>query len=286
MSLIQSTIDQCQRSGRKAIIPYIVAGDPWYEVTVPAMHSLVDAGADIIELGVPFSDPMAEGPTIQIGHERALANQTSLNDVFQMVSDFRKKDKKTPIVLMGYANPIEVMGYQSFAEEAVKAGVNGVLTVDMPPEEAEEINKIFQSNNLDTILLIAPTTSDVRAKKICSIASGYIYYVSLKGVTGAANIDTSNVKEKVNLIKKNTTIPICVGFGIKDAKSASEVSSYSDGVVIGSVLVDSMGDCVGMNSRDDNAAKKVSECDKDFYQNNINKRLIEIIDSINKGVNS
>lgn len=286
MSLIQSTIDQCQRSGRKAIIPYIVAGDPWYEATVPAMHSLVDAGADIIELGVPFSDPMAEGPTIQIGHERALANQTSLNDVFQMVSDFRKKDKKTPIVLMGYANPIEVMGYQSFAEEAVKAGVNGVLTVDMPPEEAEEINKIFQSNNLDTILLIAPTTSDVRAKKICSIASGYIYYVSLKGVTGAANIDTSNVKEKVNLIKKNTTIPICVGFGIKDAKSASEVSSYSDGVVIGSVLVDSMGDCVGMNSRDDNAAKKVSESDKDFYQNNINKRLIEIIDSINKGVNS
>lgn len=285
MSLIKSTMEQCHKTGRKAIIPYIVAGDPWHETTVPAMHSLVDAGADIIELGVPFSDPMAEGPTIQIGHERALANRTSLKDVLHMVSDFRQKDLTTPIVLMGYANPIEVMGYQSFAEQAEKSGVNGVLTVDMPPEEAEEINLIFRANNLDTIFLIAPTTSNLRAKKICSIASGYIYYVSLKGVTGAANIDTSNVQEKVNLIKKNTNIPICVGFGIKDAKSASEISIYSDGVVIGSVLVNSMGDCVGMNSRENSEIKIISDYDKDLYQKKINKKLVEIIGSINKGVN-
>jgi tryptophan synthase alpha chain len=285
LSLIKSTLENCKNNGRKAVIPYIVAGDPWYEITVPAMHSLVDAGADIIELGVPFSDPMAEGPTIQIGHERSLANQTSLKDVLNMVSEFRKLNKTTPIVLMGYSNPIEVMGYQSFAEEAAKVGVNGVLTVDMPPEEAQEINLIFREKNIDSIFLISPTTSDLRAKKICSIASGYIYYVSLKGVTGAANIDTLNVQEKVNVIKKNTTIPVCVGFGIKDAKSASEISKYSDGVVVGSVLVDSMGDCVGMNSRDTKKIKNIFEDDRELYKNKINKRLTEIIESIDKGIN-
>ena len=227
--------------GRKAVVPYIVAGDrepPW---TVPAMHALVASGADIIELGVPFSDPMAEGPVIQLGHERALQHAVGLLDVLRMVSEFRRTDNATPLVLMGYANPIEALGYPRFAAQAAAAGVDGVLTVDMPPEEADGLDTALREFALDIIYLIAPTTSDHRMREICDRASGYLYYVSLKGVTGAGHLDADAVAGKVATIKSMTELPVAVGFGIKDAASARAVAQSADGVVVGSVLVDAMG---------------------------------------------
>lgn len=223
---------------------YIVAGDPIAEATVPALHALVDAGTDIIELGVPFSDPMAEGPVIQRGHERALAHDVSLRSVLAMVAEFRRCDDSTPIVLMGYANPIEVMGYTDFAAAAAEVGVDGVLTVDMPLEEAGELNAALQQRSIDNIFLIAPTTSPERAENICALATGYIYYVSLKGVTGAGHLDSDSVERAVGQFKEMTSLPICVGFGIKDASSAAMIAAHADGVVVGSVLVQAMADAV------------------------------------------
>lgn len=289
MSRIAACMQQCHNQGRKAVIPYIVAGDPWLEVTVPAMHAMVAAGADIIELGVPFSDPMAEGPVIQLGHERALAANTSMSDVLAMVAEFRRQDNSTPIVLMGYANPVEAMGYQKFAAAAQSAGVDGVLTVDMPPEEAAEMNVIFKSHQLDTIFLIAPTTSERRTASICAMATGYIYYVSLKGVTGAGNIDTAEVKSKVQNIKQNTSLPICVGFGIKDAASAAAISACADGVVVGSVLVNGMGECVGLQTRnDDNPEANILTQDPKLraeFAQAINTKLASVISEIDAGAN-
>ena len=290
MSRIAACLEACQANGRKAVIPYIVAGDPWREVTVPAMHTLVAAGADLIELGVPVSDPMAEGPVIQLGHERALAHNVGMLDVLAMVTEFRQQDPNTPVVLMGYANPVEVMGYEAFAQAATAAGVDGVLTVDMPPEEAGDMNAVFREHQLDSIFLIAPTTTEARTKAICAMATGYIYYVSLKGVTGAGHIDTDEVKSKVNGIKQFTSLPVCVGFGIKDGDSAAAIGECADGVVVGSVLVNGMGDCVGLATRDDNAsddakADALAGKDKVALAEVVNARVLSIVSEIAAGAN-
>ncbi|MAG66473.1 MAG: tryptophan synthase subunit alpha, partial [Pseudomonadales bacterium] len=189
MSRIQARFSALQAAGRKALIPYITAGDPAPAVTLPLMHDLVAAGADIIELGIPFSDPMADGPVIQLAMERALAHEVSLRQVLEMVAEFRQRDNETPVVLMGYLNPVERMGYDEFAREAAEAGVDGVLTVDLPPEEAVDVVPLFKARGLDTIFLLAPTTTAERARSICQQASGYVYYVSLKGVTGSSALD-------------------------------------------------------------------------------------------------
>ncbi|MCK4742782.1 MAG: tryptophan synthase subunit alpha [Sulfuriflexus sp.] len=237
MSRIEIKFKSLRETGRKALIPYVTAGDPVAAVTVPLMHDMVKAGADIIELGVPFSDPMADGPVIQKASERALVHGISLHDVFAMVKEFREKDNETPVVLMGYLNPIEVMGYASFAKQAGTAGVDGVLTVDLPPEEGSEFVAELAKYELDPIFLIAPTTTDARIKKLCSAASGFVYYVSVKGVTGAATLDAGAVADKMTAIRKHTDMPVGVGFGIKDAESAANVGAVADAVVVGSVLV-------------------------------------------------
>lgn len=237
MSRITAKFEALKASGRKALIPYVTAGDPNPNVTVPLMHDMVKAGADIIELGVPFSDPMADGPVIQKASERALVHHTSLRDVIGMVKEFRSVDNETPVVLMGYLNPIEIMGYETFAQEASAAGVDGVLTVDLPPEEGEVAIPAFTANGLDPIFLIAPTTTDERMQKVCDAASGFVYYVSLKGVTGAATLDTAAVAEKVAQIRTHSGMPVGVGFGIKDAASAAAVGAVADAVVVGSALV-------------------------------------------------
>ena len=237
MSRITSCLERLSQSQRKALVPYIVAGDPSADFTVPMMHKLVEYGADIIELGVPFSDPMAEGPVIQLGHERALANKTGLRDVLAMVSEFRQQDQTTPVVLMGYANPIEYMGYESFTVAADEAGIDGLLTVDLPPEEAVELDQQLKTVGIDTIYLISPTTTDERAKLIAEAASGYLYYVSVKGVTGSGALDTEAVSSRMSEIRNMTDVPVCVGFGIKDAETAKTISGIADGVVVGSALV-------------------------------------------------
>lgn len=237
MSRIETKFASLRAAGRKALIPYVTAGDPVASVTVPLMHDMVKAGADIIELGVPFSDPMADGPVIQKASERALVHGISLQDVFAMVKEFREVDPETPVVLMGYLNPIEVMGYARFAEQANAVGVDGILTVDLPPEEGSEFVAELAKYDLDPIFLIAPTTTDARIKKLCAAASGFVYYVSVKGVTGAATLDTNAVAEKMAAIRKHTDMPVGVGFGIKDAESAVNVGAVADAVVVGSVLV-------------------------------------------------
>lgn len=237
MSRITACMQALKERGRKALVPYFVAGDPKPEFTVPLMHRLVEQGADIIELGVPFSDPMAEGPVIQLAHERALEHNVSLTDIFAMVKTFRQQDQQTPVVLMGYANPVAKMGYQKFAQSALEAGIDGVLTVDLPPEEAQECNAALKAVAIDTIFLIAPTTTAARIKRIADLATGYLYYVSLKGVTGAANLDVDSVKAKLTQIKAITDLPVTVGFGIKDAASAAAISQLAEGVVVGSALV-------------------------------------------------
>lgn len=228
---------------KKALVAYLVAGDPNLESTLAAMHCMVESGVDIIELGVPFSDPSAEGPSIQRGHERALANKTGLRKIFQLISDFRSTDSDTPIVLMGYTNPIEWMGIESFAQQSTEAGADGALTVDLPPEEAGSYTPIFQQYGLVNIFLIAPTTSDKRMQSIADMASGFLYYVSLKGVTGSAKLDVEEVRGRVENIRSCSSLPVCVGFGIKTAEAAAAVADYADGVVIGSAIVDILGQC-------------------------------------------
>ena len=229
-------------AGRKALIPYLVAGDPAPEMTVSVMHKLVQAGADIIELGVPFSDPMAEGPTIQRGHERALEHGVTLRSALAMVSEFRTRDTETPVLLMGYANPVVGMGFAEFARRARDVGLDGLLTVDMPPEEVELLNVELKSAGIDNIFLVAPTTPSERIARITSVATGFIYYVSLKGVTGAGHLDVEDAAHHVGLIREHTDLPVAVGFGIKDAASAASVCGFADGVVVGSALVQLMAD--------------------------------------------
>ncbi|HIP81191.1 MAG TPA: tryptophan synthase subunit alpha [Leucothrix mucor] len=237
MTRLSNCFKSLQQSNKKALIPYITAGDSNPSITVPLMHKMVEAGADIIELGVPFSDPMADGPTIQLACERALKHHTSLHDVITMTAEFRQTNKETPIVLMGYLNPVEAMGYKEFAIAASKAGVDGLLTVDLPPEEGEELVDILKTNNIDPIFLLSPTTTSERIKKVVAVGSGYLYYVSLKGVTGSSTLNIDEVKTRVTEIKAASNMPVGVGFGIKDAQSASDVSAVSDGVIVGSAIV-------------------------------------------------
>ncbi|MGH1486081.1 MAG: tryptophan synthase subunit alpha [Cellvibrionaceae bacterium] len=241
MNRITQRMNALKEAGRKAFVAYIVSGDPRPSVTLESMHKLVANGVDIIELGIPFSDPMAEGPVIQLGHERALEHNVSLANTLETVKAFREKDTDTPIVLMGYVNPIERMGYDTFADKAATVGVDGVLTVDLPPEEAQSFSQKLKSVGLENIFLLAPTTVASRIREIVSFASGFVYYVSLKGVTGAGNLDLASVKKKLSEIRQMTDLPICVGFGIKDGASAKAVSEYADGAVVGSVFVDKMG---------------------------------------------
>ena len=237
MSRISATFERLRASGRKALIPFVTAGDPDKASAVPIMHALVDAGADIIELGVPFSDPMADGPTIQRASERALKVGTSLRDVLGFVTEFRTTNATTPVVLMGYANPVEAMGLEKFTAAAADAGVDGVLVVDYPPEESEALTAHLRARNLDSIFLLSPTTDEARMESVGRLATGYVYYVSLKGVTGAASIDLTEVAEKIPQIRKHVKLPIGVGFGIRDGETARAIAGISDAVVIGSRLV-------------------------------------------------
>jgi tryptophan synthase alpha chain len=244
VSRIGARFQQLAERGRTALIPYIVAGDPEQAITVPLMHRLVESGADIIELGVPFSDPMAEGTVIQKAHERALADGTSLNAVLEMVRVFRQADSTTPVLLMGYANPVMHKGYPQFADAAAEVGLDGLLTVDIPPEEVDDINAELQRVGLDNIFLVAPTTPDDRVARIVSQASGFIYYVSLKGVTGAGHLDVDEVARRLASIRSHSDLPVAVGFGIKDADSARAVARVADGVVVGSALVDTVAQVI------------------------------------------
>jgi len=237
MSRIADTFKQLQSRGKKALIPFVTAGDPNPGMTVPIMHTLVGAGADIIELGVPFSDPMADGPTIQRSSERALKHGVGLKHVLSMVREFRTTNRTTPVVLMGYANPIEAMGYAAFAEAAQAAGVDGVLVVDYPPEESRQLVDLLKARGIDSIFLLAPTSEDSRMEQVGRMATGYIYYVSLKGVTGAAHLDLQQVTAKLPQIRSHIRLPIGVGFGIRDAQTARAIAAISDAVVIGSRLV-------------------------------------------------
>ncbi|MEJ2453515.1 MAG: tryptophan synthase subunit alpha [Candidatus Thiodiazotropha sp.] len=237
MSRIAEKFSQLKADGRKALIPFITAGDPLPEITVDLMHDLVAAGADIIELGVPFSDPMADGPVIQRASERALEYHVSLSDVLKMVSRFREVDSETPVVLMGYLNPIEIMGYAAFAEQAAEAGVDGVLVVDIPPEEGDALLQALRARELDQIYLVAPTSTAERIQRICDSAGGFVYYVSVKGVTGASHLDLSAVEQKLQEIRTHTALPVGVGFGIKNAETAAAISLVADAVVVGSALV-------------------------------------------------
>ncbi|MCU7842971.1 MAG: tryptophan synthase subunit alpha [Candidatus Thiodiazotropha sp. (ex Monitilora ramsayi)] len=237
MSRLEARFSQLKADGKKALIPFITAGDPTPGITVDLMLELVSAGADVIELGVPFSDPMADGPVIQRASERALEHHVSLRDVIGMVRHFREQDSDTPVVLMGYLNPIEIMGYETFAAEAADAGVDGALVVDIPPEEGGELLDAMSDNGLDQIYLIAPTSTPERIQRICDAAGGFVYYVSVKGVTGASNLDLQAVQRKLQEIRSATDLPVGVGFGIKDAQTAAAVSQLADAVVVGSALV-------------------------------------------------
>jgi tryptophan synthase alpha chain len=225
-------------AGRRALVPYITAGDPTPATTVPLMHELVAAGADLLEVGIPFSDPMADGPVIQRAHERAQAGGTGLRRVLEMVAEFRQRDTETPVVLMGYLNPVEAMGYTAFAEAAAAAGVDGVLTVDLPPEEAEdEALPAFHAAGLAPIFLVSPTTTPARMETVCRQGRGFIYYVAIKGVTGGAGPDLGGLGERVASVRAATALPVGVGFGIKDAETAAAVGRVADAVVVGSALV-------------------------------------------------
>jgi tryptophan synthase alpha chain len=238
MNRIDATFARLRAAGRTGVIPYITSGDPAPAATVPIMHALVKAGADVIELGVPFSDPMADGPVIQRASERALAQGVGLAGVLAMVAAFRASDTATPVVLMGYANPIEAMGQAAFAARAHDAGVDGVLVVDYPPEEAEEFAALLGTHGLSPIFLLSPTTPETRIERVAALARGYVYYVSLKGVTGAANIDTGAVADKLAEIRRHTALPVGVGFGIRDAASAQAIAKVADAVVIGSRIIE------------------------------------------------
>jgi tryptophan synthase alpha chain len=253
MSRIQTVFSSLKASNKKALVPYITAGDPHPKHTVSILHALVKSGADMIEVGIPFSDPMADGPVIQRASERALKHKVGLKNVLEMVKEFRQKDTKTPIILMGYANPIEAMGQKAFIHEAAEAGVDGVLTVDYPPEECKEFIAGLQAVGLDSIFLLSPTSDSNRVNLIVNQASGFLYYVSLKGVTGAANMDVGEVKARVAEIRSKTDLPIGVGFGVKDAATAKKVATFADAVVVGSRMVTTIEE-----SNEDNLITNIS----------------------------
>lgn len=229
-------------TGRKALVPFVTAGDPSREATVPVMHALVEGGADLIELGVPFSDPMADGPVIQKSSERAIERKVGLTFVLEAVRAFRASDATTPVVLMGYLNPIEMRGVERFANEAAAAGVDGVLLVDLPPEEADPVREVFTARGLHLIALVAPTTTEARLGPLRTHAQGYLYYVSFAGVTGAAKLDTADVAARAAVVRAHSPVPVLIGFGIKDAASARALVAHGDGVIVGSALVQALAE--------------------------------------------
>lgn len=239
---LKATFERLQ--GRCALIPYVTTGDPSVPATVALMHALTQAGADVIELGVPFSDPSADGPVIQRAAERAIARGVGLRKVLELVAQFRQLDNTTPVVLMGYANPIERMGQAAFAQAAAQAGVDGVLTVDYPPEESVEFSALLSQAGVDPIFLLAPTSTDERIRKVASLAKGYVYYVSLKGVTGSGKLNVEDVTLQLARIRQHVTIPVGVGFGIRDPESARRIGQHADAVVIGSKLIETMENVV------------------------------------------
>jgi tryptophan synthase alpha chain len=259
MSRIQTVFEKLKQHQHKALIPFFTAGDPAPALTVPLLHALVEAGADIIELGVPFSDPMADGPTIQRSSERALKHGVSLHDVLDMVASFRIKNVSTPIVLMGYGNPIEAMGWERFAARCAEVGVDGVLTVDFPPEESHEAFAYLDKHGIDPIFLLAPTSTDARVERVAKQARGYVYYVSLKGVTGAGHLDLSAIEQKIPHLRQHINLPIGVGFGIRDAATALAVSKLCDGVVVGSRIVQEIE-----NSTEQNVVANVGKLVKEL----------------------
>ncbi|MHB0925755.1 MAG: tryptophan synthase subunit alpha [Gallionellaceae bacterium] len=259
MSRIQTTFDKLKQHKRKALIPFFTAGDPDPKLTVPLLHALVEAGADIIELGVPFSDPMADGPTIQRASERALKHHVGLRHVLDMVAEFRRSNAETPIVLMGYGNPIEAMGWETFARRCEEVGVDGVLTVDFPPEESHEAFAHLTRHGIDPIFLLAPTSTDARVARVAKQARGYVYYVSLKGVTGAGHLDLDAIAQKIPQLRKHIQLPIGVGFGIRDAATALAVAKLCDGVVVGSRIVQEIE-----NSTEQNVVANVGKLVKEL----------------------
>ena len=237
MSRIEQVFKDLKKQNKKALIPFITAGDPSADLTLKILNQMVKSGADMIEIGIPFSDPMADGPVIQRASERALANNVGIKKTFQIVKDFRSTNKTTPIILMGYANPIEAIGLDQFLTLCKDSDIDGVITVDYPPEESENYVKKLKEINVDAIFLLAPTTEKQRIEKIIKQASGFLYYVSLKGVTGAQNIDIDQVKGRVHEIKELTNLPVAVGFGVRDPETAKKVAEFSDAVVIGSRII-------------------------------------------------
>lgn len=248
MSRLATRFASLKNQKRKALISYVMAGDPTPNVTVPLLHDLVGAGADVIELGLPFSDPMADGPVIALAAERALAGGTSTLNVLDMVAEFRQQDKETPIVLMGYLNPLEIIGYDTFVKRAHDAGVDGLLLVDLPPEEAEQLDSVLKQYDMDSIFLLAPTSTDERIAHVLKHARGFIYYVSLKGVTGSSSLDVSEAAQRIAKVKAQTSLPVGVGFGIRDAETAKQMGSVADGVIVGSVLVKSFGEATASDA--------------------------------------
>lgn len=240
MSRIETRFAQLRAQGRKALIPYITAGDPHPDYTVEFMHTLVHAGADLLELGVPFSDPMADGPVIQQAAERALKHRVSLQQTIALVKEFRARDTQTPVVLMGYLNPIEALGYARFTAQAQDAGVDGVITVDLPPEEAGDFVEVLARYGIDPIFLFAPTTTDARIRELSKAARGFVYYVALRGVTGAGNFDIGEIERKLAAIRPHTRLPIGVGFGIDGPDAAARVAAFADAVVVGTAVVKRM----------------------------------------------
>ncbi len=240
MGRITTLFDQLRRDQKKALVVYLVAGDPTPDVTVPLMHAMVDAGVSMIELGVPFTDPEADGPVIQSAADRALAQGVSLQDTLSLAARFRKQDNETPIVLMGYLNPIENMGYEPFAKAAASAGVDGTITVNSPPEEAVVLDGFLIDHGIDPVYLLAPTTTDDRADFIFHRTRGFAYYVSLKGTTGASTIQVDSVAGNLERLKPKATVPLLVGFGIKNGDMANEIAQLCDGVVVGAAIVSLM----------------------------------------------
>ncbi len=254
--------DALRAADRKALVPFVTAGDPSLEATVPVMHALVDAGADVIELGVPFSDPMADGPVIQRSSERALARGAGLSYVLECVRRFRERDTATPVALMGYLNPVEIRGSARFAEEANAAGIDGMLLVDLPPEECDEFRRAFAAHGIALILLASPTTTDTRLGKLCADAEGYLYYVSFAGVTGGDQLDSGEASEKLRQLRALSKVPVVAGFGIKDAESAAAMAQHADGVVVGSALVAALAESTDA----DDAARRASAFLEPFRQ--------------------
>jgi len=261
MSRIQATFEKLAAHNRKALIPFFTAGDPDPKLTVPLLHAVAEAGADVIELGVPFSDPMADGPTIQRSSERALKHHVSLHQVLDMVAEFRRGNSTIPIVLMGYGNPIEAMGWETFAKRSAEVGVDGVLTVEFPPEESHEAFAHLDKHGIDPIFLLAPTSTDTRIERVAKQARGYVYYVSLKGVTGAGHLDLTAISDKLPQLRKHIKLPIGVGFGIRDADTALAVAKLCDGVVVGSRIVQEIE-----NSNEKNVVANVSNLVRELRQ--------------------